>query len=149
MNRNSGTKSRALQTFEVPCTCGRKLLARREHEGKQVACSGCAKVWRLERHRDPQSLHTTLRVAPVAAKKKPKPGPLSSKGQDLLCVCGHSLRVQREHLGKRAQCPSCGTVMRLERDRDPQTHHTVVRAKIVGKGEPPTEKADWSLDDFA
>ncbi len=140
--------SQALKTFEVPCTCGRRLLARREHVGKQVACSGCAKVWRLEKVRDPQSLETRLRVAPLAPRKKPAVSPLAGKGQDLLCVCGHSLRVQREHLGKRAQCPACGTLMRLERDRDPQTHATVVRAKVVGKGAPPPEKPDWSLDDF-
>jgi hypothetical protein len=142
--------SRAPRTFEVPCSCGRKLIARREHVGKQVACSGCAKVWRLEKTRDPQSLETRLRVAPLAPKKKtPLPGPLSGKGQDLLCVCGHSVRVRREHLGKQAQCPACGTLMRLEKDRDPQTHQTVVRARVVGKGALPPEKPDWSLDDFA
>jgi hypothetical protein len=38
--------------------------------------------------------------------------------------------------------------MKLEKDRDPQTHHTVVRAKVVGKAPPPAEKPDWSLEDF-
>lgn len=141
------------RTYEVACSCGRTLLARREHEGKQVACSGCAKVWRLEKFRDPQSLETRLRVSPIAPRRKPPaPSPLSEKGQDLLCVCGHSLRVRREHLGKQAQCPACGTLMKLEKDRDPQTHHTVVRAKVIGKAAPPPsrpEKPDWSLDDFA
>ena len=144
----------SIETFEVACTCGRKLLARREHAGKQVACSGCAKVWRLEQYRDPQTLDTRLRTAPIAAKKKSpatEQGPLSGKGQDLLCVCGHSLRVRREHLGRQAQCPACGTLMRLEKDRDPQTQHTVVRAKVVGRSSPPPprpEKSDWSLEDF-
>ncbi len=156
-SRDSGSRIQdsPTGTFEVACACGRKLLARREHVGKQVACSGCAKVWRLEKFRDPQTLETRLRVAPLAPKKA-GPGPaaraaLSGKGQDLLCVCGESLRVAREHLGRQAQCPNCGTLMRIEKVRDPQTQQTVVRAKVVGKADPPpqpADKPDWSLEDF-
>lgn len=156
-------------SFEVRCSCGQPLVARREHSGRTVTCPVCRAPMTLEAYRDPQTLHTRIRrrgpveatavaatsLGNTTARRNAPPG-----GQDILCPCGEYLRVYEAHLDKQAMCPACGTLMKLERSKDPQTSATQVRPRIVGKGTPPPRPPDpppgparpdpdaWSLEDF-
>ena len=141
---------------EVVCRCSQHFLAWPKQVGKRVQCPVCATWLKLERYKDPQTQQTRLRTvesrinrlpeAPAPAKKSPEPDV-----QDILCTCGESLRMGAEHLGKQVQCPACGTLMRLEKKRDPETSVIAIHPRIVGKAEPPKKRGideDLSLDDF-
>jgi hypothetical protein len=118
------------------------------HAGKGVVCPSCRKSLRFEKARDPQTLRTVLRpVDPKELDKKSKKR-LSFPPQPLLCTCGTRLLVTAKHWGKRAQCPACGTLMKLEKEKDPQTLRTSLHPRVVGKA-PPPDLESWSLDDFA
>jgi hypothetical protein len=144
---------------ELVCPCGQHLVAHPHQVGKKVQCPVCGSWLRLERYKDPQSLETRIRtiesktkkVAAVRARdttlRKVNP---SAGIQDILCICGESLRVHPEHVGKQAQCHACGTVMRLEEIRDPQTSLTRILPRVVGKPAPSKRGLDeeLSLDDF-
>jgi len=139
---------------ELVCSCGQHLLARPDQVGKRVQCPVCGNWLKLERYKDPQTLQTKIRTVEsrinrlLSTPKDPDP---DQKGQDILCTCGESLRVQPEHLGKQAQCPACGTLMRLEKKRDPETSLTVVHPRIIGQAKPPRKRGldeELSIDDF-
>jgi hypothetical protein len=148
---------------ELVCPCGQNLLARPRQVGKKVQCPVCRAWMKLEHYKDPQTLETRIRRVDSRPRRDPssttsaRDTTLSrvdpAKGmQDILCTCGESLRVRPEHLGKQAQCPACGTLMRLEKRRDPETSLTIVNPKIVGQAKPPPGRRgldeDLSLDDF-
>ena len=147
--------------FEFSCECGQPLVARREQAGKQVNCPVCRTALKIELYTDPATLETRLRrassghetaVVPATAVGKPTARRQAPRGgQDVLCDCGEYLRVYEENLDKRALCPSCGALLKLERFHDPETSVIQVRARIVGKTEPPpkTDPDTWSIEDFA
>lgn len=161
-------------SHQLTCACGQPLVARKDQAGKKVKCPVCGASMVIERYKDPQTLETKVRRA--GEKPNPAPGetaiiaakPLGrttrrrkapTGAQDILCGCGEYLRVFAEHLEKKVMCPECGTLMKMEKSKDPQTSITQVRPRIVGKGEPPpratpppppspgTER--WSLNDFS
>jgi hypothetical protein len=127
----------------------------------------------IERYKDPQTLETKVRRAgekppeslrnetaiisakPLGRTTRRRKAPTGA--QDILCGCGEYLRVFAEHLEKKVMCPECGTLMRMEQSKDPQTSVTQVRPRIIGKGEPPAKSElpppadtdDWSLSDFS
>jgi hypothetical protein len=149
-------------SHQLVCTCGQVLVARKEQAGKKVKCPVCNASMVIERFKDPQTLETKVRRAgeapaggtaiisakPLGRTTRRRKAPTGA--QDILCSCGEYLRVFAEHLEKKVMCPECGTLMKLEKSKDPETSVTQVRPRIVGKGEPPP-KADpdqWSLNDF-
>lgn len=152
---------------QLVCSCGQPLVARKDQAGKRVKCPVCGASMVIEKYKDPQTLETKVRrqetkapeakaneTAYVAAKPlgrttRRRKAPMGA--QDILCQCGEYLRVFAEHLEKKVMCPACGTLMRMERAKDPQTSVTTVRPRIVGKTEPPArpDPDQWSLDDFA
>lgn len=153
---------------QLVCACGQVLVARKDQSGKKVKCPVCGASMVIESFKDPQTLETKVRRAGVSPEdRSTREGtaiiaakPLGrttrrrrapSGAQDILCSCGEYLRVFAEHLEKKVMCPECGTLMKMEKTKDPQTSITQVRPRIVGKGEPPA-KADpdqWSLNDFS
>jgi transcription elongation factor Elf1 len=66
------------------------------------------------------------RVRPKPTAVKPPPGT-----QAAACPCGHTLFVRRRDVGSEVPCPGCGTTLRLEEARDPQTLAPVVRVRPV------------------
>jgi DNA-directed RNA polymerase subunit M/transcription elongation factor TFIIS len=134
-------------TFLVACDCGQPVIARREHAGKILACPICKASLPLERAKDPQTLETKIRRRPASTSTMTA---AAQPGEDVVCLCGQSLRISREHLGREAMCPHCGAKYHLEAARDAQTGMTRVLPRFKGQGAPPTPPSDaWSLDDFA
>ena len=132
---------------ELVCPCGQHLLARPDQVGKRVQCPVCGTWLKLERYKDPQTLETRIRTVESRINRLPL---VPDDGvQDILCTCGETLRVAPEHLGKQAQCPACGAVMRLEGKRDPETSVTTVAPRIVGQAGARGLDEKLSLDDFA
>ncbi|HVR83791.1 MAG TPA: hypothetical protein VMU54_05720 [Planctomycetota bacterium] len=160
-------------SHQLTCACGQVLVARKEQAGKKVKCPVCGAAMVIERYKDPQTLETKVRrageelpasvrneTAIIAAKplgRTTRRRKAPSGAQDILCGCGEYLRVFAEHLEKKVMCPECGTLMKMEPSKDPQTSITQIRPRIVGKGEPPPKsqpppEADadqWSLSDFS
>ena len=141
-------------TEELICACGQHLLAKPEQAGKKVQCPVCARWMKLERYQDPQTRETRIREVDPRGRQGEPGTPAGPQGsaplQDILCTCGEVLRVFQEHLGKQAQCPSCGSLMRLEPVQDPHTRATTVHARIIGRVSKPQsgDTEAWSLDDF-
>ncbi|HLY73974.1 MAG TPA: hypothetical protein VKU80_07625 [Planctomycetota bacterium] len=158
---------------QLTCACGQVLVARKDQAGKKVKCPVCGSLMVIERYKDPQTLETKVRragelppeslrkeTAIIAAKplgRTTRRRKAPTGAQDILCGCGEYLRVFAEHLEKKVMCPECGTLMKMEKTKDPQTSVTQVRPRIVGKGEPPpksqpppsTDPDQWSLSDFS
>jgi len=138
--------------FELPCPCGQRLFARPRETGKRVECPVCAMWLKLEHSKDPQTLETRIRVVksrlnqlpampPPAPPKKADP---AANVQFILCSCGESLRVEARASGNQAECPSCGTQMRLEISSGSVSSCIVVNP---GAGKRGIDEA-LSLDDF-
>ncbi len=132
-------------TVPLRCRCGASLLVLPEHQGKQARCPQCGASMRLERSPDARGGGTSVEAVPVNGRQRAPASKIPVASQELLCQCGQPLLVRPEHVGRRAQCPSCGTLMRLEKTVDPLTRAPVLRAVIVGK----VDLDAWSLDDFS
>ena len=149
-------------SLQLVCSCGQVLVAKRDQAGKRVKCPVCGTPMVIEKYKDPLTLETKVRrqetdgsgdaieTAYIAAKSlgrttRRRKSPAGA--QDILCDCGEYLRVFAEHLEKKVLCPSCGTLMTLERSKDSQT---TVRPRIIGKIDPPPrhDPDDWSMSDF-
>jgi hypothetical protein len=139
---------------ELPCPCGQSLFARPRSVGKRVQCPVCATWLKLEQSRDPQTLQTRIRVVksrlnqlPDVPAQAPRPQPASEGAADvqlILCSCGESLRVNPAQSGNEAQCPACGTRMRLELKKGLQDSCFVVDPGAEKRG----IDEELSLDDF-
>jgi uncharacterized Zn finger protein (UPF0148 family) len=154
-------------SHQLICSCGQPLVAKKEQAGRRVKCPVCGASMVIEKYKDPQTLETKVRraaekgaeaktgeTAVIAAKplgRTTRRRKAPSGAQDILCGCGEYLRVFEEHLEKKVMCPSCGTLMKMEKAKDPQTSITTVRPRIVGKTEPPPrpDPDQWSLEDFS
>ncbi|MBI3854093.1 MAG: hypothetical protein HY293_00215 [Planctomycetes bacterium] len=153
-------------SLQLVCSCGQVLVARKDQAGKRVKCPVCSASMVIEKYRDPQTMETKVRrledkpaddpakgTAVIAAKplgRTTRRRKAPTGAQDILCQCGEYLRVFAEHLDKKVMCPACGTLMKMEKNKDPQTSITQVRPRIVGKTDPPPKQDpdDWSLSDF-
>jgi predicted RNA-binding Zn-ribbon protein involved in translation (DUF1610 family) len=157
-------------SHQLVCTCGQILVARKDQSGKKVKCPVCGGSMVIESYKDPLTLETKVRrtgytPSPVAGARTNETTIITAKSlgrttrrrrapggtMDVLCGCGEYLRVFAEHLEKKVMCPECGTVMKMEKSRDPETMDIQVRPRVVGKGEPPprTDPDQWSLEDFS
>jgi hypothetical protein len=139
--------------LEVVCSCGQPLLASPHQANKKVRCPICGKSLTFETYRDPETGTTRIRKKPPGPSEPPKPTARRSTwtpSEVLLCNCGSRLKVTARHLGKEAECPACGTRMKLDHIRDPQTSLIQVRPRVLEKTAPPKPAAqdEWSLDDF-
>jgi len=127
----------------------------------------------MEKVRPPQSKNTIIRphFAPKGsappAPPRPEPEPVlepptaefleeeevdapavkisRSSFQEVFCPCGEALTVGTDDAGKNIQCPTCFTLMAVERIRDGNTNNYVLRVRGIGKMDQDT----WSLSDFS
>jgi hypothetical protein len=68
-----------------------------------------------------------------------------SSFQEVFCPCGEALTVGSDQVGKNIQCPTCFTLMAVEKIRDGNTGSDVLRVRGIGKMDQDT----WSLSDFS
>jgi hypothetical protein len=68
-----------------------------------------------------------------------------SSFQEVFCPCGEALTVGTDDAGKNIQCPTCFTLMAVERIRDGNGGNYVLRVRAIGKMDQDT----WSLSDFS
>ena len=146
-------------SHQLVCSCGQVLVAKKDQAGKRVKCPVCGSPMIIEKYKDPLTAETKVRrqetdpsgepaeTAYIAAKslgRTTRRRKAPSGAQDILCDCGEYLRVFAEHMEKKIMCPSCGTLMKLEKSQ------TTVRPRIIGKIDPPTrhDPEDWSMSDF-
>lgn len=107
-----------------------------EYAGLRVACPDCGAEIAIERARDPQTFVTVLRkvvkkpgtTRPAAARDTDTRGGMDPDTETLSCVCGRTLLVRRDDIGKQAECHGCGRQMKLEAVRDPQSLRVSIRA---------------------
>jgi len=153
----SGLRPSPGAALEIVCKCGEHLRVRPEHVGRRVQCSRCGVQMKLERVRDPQTLDLMIRASEVPPEREPESPPKGGEGakggsaalskipkgaRSLACRCGARLLVLPEHLGKEAQCPQCGLLMRLYSYHDPQTGAVTVTASPVDeRGRAPAAEA--------
>jgi hypothetical protein len=141
---------------ELPCPCGQRLYARPRQAGKRVQCPVCATWLKLEQSRDPQTLETRIRVVKsrlnqlpaVPSQAAPEAGP---NVQQILCSCGESLSIEPARTGNQAQCPACGTLMRLVIRKDAASSYVVVDPASADPAQPAEKRGideELSLDDF-
>lgn len=140
-------------SHEIVCRCGERLRVRPEYLGRLAQCPRCGMRMKLEEVRDPQTLRAGVRAAevpagtppaaPAAAGKRPESGSLPkvpAGARPLTCRCGARLMVLPELLGREAQCPQCGLLMRIWSFNDPATRTVTVAAEPVnGAGHAPAE----------
>jgi len=146
-------------SHQLVCSCGQVLVAKKDQAGKRVKCPVCGSPMIIEKYKDPLTAETKVRrqeadlsgepaeTAYIAAQslgRTTRRRKAPSGAQDILCDCGEYLRVFSEHMEKKVMCPSCGTLMKLEKSQ------TAVRPRIIGKIDPPPrpDPDDWSLSDF-
>ena len=150
-------------SLELTCSCGQVLVARKDQAGKRVKCPVCDAPMVIEKYKDPLTAETRVRRSgdPVAPSKSGDTTIIAAKplgrttrrrrapagAQDILCQCGENLRVFAEQLDKKVLCPSCGTLMKMDKNDS----GTQVRPRIVGKAEipPKADPDDWSMSDFS
>jgi DNA-directed RNA polymerase subunit M/transcription elongation factor TFIIS len=152
-------------SLQLSCSCGQVLVAKKDQAGKRVKCPVCGVAMTIEKYKDPTTLETRVRrqeagtsagpieTAYIAAKslgRTTRRRKAPAGAEDVLCPCGEYLRVFAEHLDKKVMCPSCGTLMQMEKNTDPKAV-TTVRPRIVGKTEPPpkVDPDEWSMSDFS
>lgn len=150
---------------QLVCSCGQVLVAKKDQAGKRVKCPVCGAAMVIEKYKDPLTAETRVRrqetpaspegaeTAYIAAKplgRTTRRRKAPAGAEDILCQCGENLRVFAEHLDKKVMCPSCGTLMAMEKNTDPKSQ-TTVRPRIVGKTDPPkpVDPDEWSMSDFS
>jgi hypothetical protein len=120
---------------ELKCACGASVFVRPEWAGKHAQCPKCRLDLRVVKMRDPATDSTRLILVGPGAKKDaapprpkpdapPPPAAAPSGSTPLTCVCGGPIYARPEHVGKPAQCPSCGREMRVVKKLDPETQTT-------------------------
>lgn len=160
---------------ELTCECGQALEIVKAFDANGTVCPACGRTITMEKIRRPESKHTVIRprfgpktdVPAPAAKPEPEPegvfnGPTAefveeqdeapsafpasrSSAQEVFCPCGEALMVSTDDAGKNIQCPTCLTLMAVEKIRDGNTSNELLRVRSIGKMDQDT----WSLSDFA
>jgi len=139
--------------FQVRCVCREELSVDRRSFDRPFRCSACRAsvvvVWGI----DPKS----KKAAPIlleASPESPRGFTLPLGMFDLGCPCGVHLFARSREVGKRVQCPDCGTWLKLERTKDAQTLETrirVVKSRLnqLPSVPPPTEpQADQAAQEI-
>ena len=159
----------------LTCECGQSVEILKAFDAKGTVCPRCGRTITMEKVRAPQSKNTVIRprFLPKASEPPapPRPEPPSapepptaefveedgedldapvvrisrSSFQEVFCPCGEALTVGTDDAGKNIQCPTCFTLMAVERIRDGNSGNYVLRVRAIGKMDQDT----WSLSDFS
>jgi hypothetical protein len=107
------------------CHCGRRLRAPDELAGRKIRCPECKHVLAIPA---PAAVEETITAAP------PSPAPAHEPEMvRFTCDCGEEMLAEREHAGKRTQCPACGAVLVIPAESGPE-----VLMSVASESEPET-----------
>ncbi|HVE39387.1 MAG TPA: hypothetical protein VNM14_05825 [Planctomycetota bacterium] len=158
----------------LTCECGERVEILKAFDAKGTVCPRCGRTITMEKVRTLQGKNTIIRPRflpkgseSAAPPPKPEPEPAAepptadfveeedvdapamkisrSSFQEVFCPCGEALTVGTDDAGKNIQCPTCFTLMAVERIRDGNTANYVLRVRGIGKMDQDT----WSLSDFS
>jgi hypothetical protein len=159
----------------LTCECGEAVEILKAFESKGTVCPRCGRTITMEKVRTLQGKNTIIRPrflpkgseTPAAPPPPTTPAPepptaeftetveedvdapamkiSRSSFQEVFCPCGEALTVGTDDAGKNIQCPTCFTLMAVERIRDGNTGNYVLRVRGIGKMDQDT----WSLSDFS
>jgi hypothetical protein len=164
-------RKRPATPLQLVCTCGYKRAVTAAEAAKNTRCPGCGKSMMVEKPATPKSKDSNriikLSSAPVTLSKPqpmPKMPPVAPPpktdessasrlkrvptspafaGPGLVCECGKALEVVKALGTDGTVCPACGREVRMEKIRNPQSKHTVIRPRFGPKTTavpPPTPK---------
>jgi len=98
--------------LQFVCECGQRIVASARCLGWKVPCSHCGRELLLTQENASQTS-----AAPDDGLFAPSALPPDPTGMDLrikfFCRCGHKLRMDPKHAGKKGKCPSCSHLLRV------------------------------------
>jgi len=156
-------RKRPATPLRVTCTCGYQRAVTAAEAHRQNRCPGCGKVMIVEKPAAPKSKDSNriiklssapstppaMPLLPVPPKATPEtrlrrltpttPTPSFDK-PGLICECGRDIEVLKALENGEYTCPYCGRSVRMEKSRNSQTKHTIIRP-IFGPKTPPAMPA--------
>ena len=156
-------RKRPATPLRLACSCGytRAVTAAEAH--RQNRCPGCGKVMIVEKPAPPKSKDSNriiklstapqssspMPILPLPNKESPEtrirrlnpptPTPNFDK-PGLVCECGRAIEVVSVMESSEYTCPACGRSVRMEKVRNSQSKHTIIKP-IFGPKTPPPRSA--------
>ncbi len=151
--------------LRLKCTCGYSKAATADEAARHNRCPGCGKVMIVEKPATPKSRDSNriiklssapktsppLPLLPLPSKETPEtrlrrlnpptPPPSSFDRPGLICECGRDIEVLKALESGEYTCPSCGRSVRMEKFRNSQSKHTIIRPIFGPKTPPPAAAA--------
>ena len=145
--------------LRLACTCGYKKAATPDEAARHNRCPGCGKVMIVEKPPPAKSRDSNrmiklssapqtsppLPILPLPSKETPEtrirrmnpPTPTPNFDRPgLVCECGRDIEVLKALENGDYTCSACGRSVRMEKFRNSQSKHTVIRP-IFGPRTPP------------
>ncbi len=163
-------KKRPATPLRLVCSCGYARAVTAAEAAKNTRCPGCGKSMMVEKPASARSRDSNriikLSSAPVTPSRMPPMPPVAPPpktdessasrlkriptspafgGPGLVCECGKELEVVKALGTDGTVCPACGREVRMEKIRNPQSKHTVIRPRFGPKTPPPPEAPVVSL----
>jgi DNA-directed RNA polymerase subunit RPC12/RpoP len=112
--------------FQVRCACGAESEVDISTFGRPLRCKACSGTFKIVWNQEAGS----KKKIPLAVRESgtpPRVFEIPAGAQEVYCHCGQHFLAWPRQVGKRVQCPICGTWLKLERYKDPQTLETRIR----------------------
>jgi predicted RNA-binding Zn-ribbon protein involved in translation (DUF1610 family) len=142
-------KRRAVTPLAVVCSCGYRRAVTPQEAAGFNRCPGCGRSMIVEKTAPAKTRKETDRIIKIPspppelrrsttsapAPAKPPSGSFTKPG--LTCDCGQLLEIVRALEGKEYACPACGRAVKMEKEHNPHTGHTVIRPRFGPVTPPP------------
>jgi len=112
--------------FQVRCACGAESAVDISTFGRPLRCKACSGTFKIVWNQEPGS----KKKIPHAVRESgppPRVFEIPAGAQEVGCRCGQHFLAWPRQVGKRVRCTACGTWLKLERYKDPQTLETRIR----------------------
>jgi hypothetical protein len=145
-------RKRPATPLRLVCTCGYKRAVTAAEAAKHTRCPGCGKSMMVEKPPAAKSKDSNRHVKTSSAPVPPPPRTDESSASrlkripppstafttpGLICECGKELEVLKALGADGTSCPACGREVRMEKVRNPQSKHTLIRPRFGPKSSPP------------
>jgi len=151
-------RKRAPTPLRLSCSCGYTRAVTADEAAKNSSCPGCGRSMIVEKpaakSKDSNRI-VKLSSAPTGPSRPPEPPPPPARTDEssasrlkripppstafttpgLLCECGKEIEVVKALGTEGTVCPACGREVRMEKIRNPQSKHTLIRPRFGPKTE--------------